>query len=194
MMLPLCRYSTDPFIRTPIHLFPSFQSIIICFHSYLRYIYQVYFLHLIPDFKWKVVCPSQKCFVLHWFIQNWFERPAHLFQTSTTFGDGSYQKSPFPTKNSFKIKINLFCKTNLKTPPARKITFRTSRNKGFKSKSHGIYERFFKIRWLCVHGNSIRNPTSRHICKNNILEKFHAKSQSLCDGAGISSWVDNVLG
>ena len=47
---------------------------------------------------------------------------------------------------------------------------------------------------ICVHGNSIKNPASRHICKNNILEKFHAKSQSLCDGAGISSWADNVFG
>ena len=94
----------------------------------------------------------------------------------------------------FRIKIDLICKTNIWTLPMRKTTSKLRGIKVLRSKSHGNYERFFKIRWLCVHGNSIRNPASRHICKNDMLEKFHAKSQSLCDGAGISSWVDNVFG
>ena len=68
----------------------------------------------------------------------------------------------------FRIKIDLICKTNIWTLPMRKTTSKLRGIKVLRSKSHGNYERFFKIRWLCVHGNSIRNPASRHVCKNNI--------------------------
>ena len=49
-----------------------------------------------------------------------------------------------------RIKIDLICKTNFWTLPMRKITSKLRGIKVLRSKSHGNYERFFKIRWLYV--------------------------------------------